>query len=62
MEQPAEPLTFHQNPSMPPPATSFSAPNLLPRSRFSGYASSELPKTWLVTVDVNDRVGVQKEA
>jgi hypothetical protein len=34
---------------MPPPATSFSAPNLLPRFPVSGYASSELPKTWLVT-------------
>jgi len=32
---------------MSPPATSFSAPNLL--LPVSGYASSELPKTWLVT-------------
>jgi len=47
---------------MPPPATSFSAPNLLPRFPVSGYASSELPKTWLVTAHTNDRVGVQKEA
>jgi len=47
---------------MPPPATSFSAPNLLPRFPVSGYASSELPKTWLVSARMNDRVGVQKEA
>jgi len=45
---------------MSPPATSFSAPNLL--LPVSGYASSELPKTWLVTAHTNDRVGVQKEA